>query len=253
MQINGVAFTAGEFQEMTKLLPPLLRAALDSEKGRTTALNWMIDWKLILAEAQRSALDREPDVQAAIAAAREKILVSEYFNRFVKQKISVSEEEVGSYYAKNREEFKSSEAIRVSHILVRSREEAQNVLELLEHGGDFSRIAAERSIDPSRRNGGQMGWVERKILDPDFAKAAFALAESKISGIVHTSLGYHIIRLDDTRPPEYLNYDEVKQRIAEKIKQQLVQELLQQVSKDLRGKATVVTNEDLLRTLGTEN
>ena len=253
LQINDAVFTVNEFQEMTRLLPPILRATLDTEEGRRKALDWIIDWELMLAEARQSGVDREPDVQAAIAAARERIIVSEYFNRLVKQKMVVSDAEVEAYYAKNREEFKSSEAIRVSHILVRSHEEAQDILQGLKHGADFSRLAQEKSVDASRRNGGQMGWLERKIMDPDFANAAFALAKSETSGIVHTSLGYHIIRVDDTRPPEYAEYAAVKQRIAAKLSQQRVQELTQQLAKDLRGKARVVTNEELLQTLKTEH
>jgi peptidyl-prolyl cis-trans isomerase C len=238
---------------MTPQLPPVLRAALENEEGRRKALDWVVDSKLALAEALQKGVAKEPEVQAKIAAARDKIILSEYFSRLAKEKIVDSETELQQFYTKNREEFKLSEAIRVSHILVRTEREARDVLQDLKRGADFSRLARERSVDPSRRNGGQMGWLERKVMDPDFARAASGLAKSEISGIVRTKLGYHIIRVDDTRPPEYAEYATVKQRMGEEIRRQRVQELVRQLKKDLRSKARVVTNEAGLQTLRIEH
>ena len=89
-------------------------------------------------------------------------------------------------------------------------------------------------------------------MDPDFANAAFALPKSEMSGVVHTKLGYHIIRVDETRPPEYSEYAIVKQRIGEMIQRERVQSLMQQLKKDLRSKARVVTHEAGLQALTTE-
>ncbi|MCI0417677.1 MAG: hypothetical protein L0387_11280 [Acidobacteria bacterium] len=102
---------------MTSQLPLILRATLQTGEGRRKALEWIIDSKLMLAEALQRGVEREPEVQAKIAAAREKIIVSEYLTRLAKEKIAVSEAELEEYYTKNREEFKVSEAIRISHIL----------------------------------------------------------------------------------------------------------------------------------------
>lgn len=253
VQINNEVLTVKEFQEMTRQLPLILRATLETEEGRRKALDWIIDSKLMLAEALQREVDREPEVQAKIAAAREKIILSEYFNRLAKEKIVVSETELEEHYTKNREEFKLSEAVRISHILVRSEKEAHEILQDLKQSADFSRLAQERSLDPSRRNGGQMGWLERKVMDPDFANAAFALPKSEMSGVVHTKLGYHIIRVDETRPPEYSEYATVKQRIAEMIQRERVQALMQQLKKDLRSKARVVTHEAGLQALRIEH
>jgi peptidyl-prolyl cis-trans isomerase C len=249
VQINNEILTVKEFQDMTVQLPPVLRASLQNEEGRRKALDWVVDLKLALAEALQSGVEKEPEVQAKIAAARDKIILSEYFNRLAKEKIVVSEAELQGYYTKNREEFKLSEAIRISQILVRSEKEAREILQDLKKGADFARLAKEKSVDPSRRNGGQMGWLERKVMDPDFAKAASALAKSEISGVVRTKLGHHVIRVDDTRPPTYAEYATVKPRVAEEIRRQRVQELMEQLKKDLRSEARVVMNEAGLQAL----
>lgn len=252
VQINNEVLTVREFQEITKRLPLILRASLESEDGRRKALDWVVDSKLMLAEALQTGVEREPEVQAKIAAAREKIVLSEYLSRLVKERVVVSEADLEEYYTRHRAEFRVSEAIRISQILVRSENEAHEILQDLKKGADFSRLAQDKSLDPSRRNGGQMGWLERKVMDPDFAKAAFVLAESEMSGVVHTKLGYHIIRCDETRPPKYSEYATVKQRIAEMIQRERAEALMQQLKKDLRSKAAVVTHEAGLQVLETE-
>src|SRR5437763_13752852 len=65
LQINDAGFSVKDFQEMSTQLPPLLRAALDTEEGRRKALDWIIDWKLMLSAPQRSPVASEPAVRAA--------------------------------------------------------------------------------------------------------------------------------------------------------------------------------------------
>jgi parvulin-like peptidyl-prolyl isomerase len=200
VRIDNEVVTVKDFQEMTGQLPMVLRAGLETEQGRREALDWIIDSKLMLAEALQRGAEKEPEVQARIAAARQSIILSEYFSRLAKEKISVSDAELYEYYTKNREAFKLSDTVRVSHILLRSETEAHETLQELKRGADFSRLAHERSLDPSRRNGGQMGWLERSVMAPEFAAAVSRLTQSEMSGVVHTDFGYHIIRLDETRP-----------------------------------------------------
>lgn len=248
-QIDGKAITVKEFMQRIRQLPPFLQVSMETDEGGRMALDWIIDWELVLADALKKGVDKEPNVEAEMAAAREQIIVSEYLNRQVRDKIVMPETALQEYYTKNREEFKLSEAIKVSHILVRSEKEAQNTLKNLKNGADFSKLARERSIDPSRRNGGQMGWFERSMMDPDFAKAAFALKKGEMSGIVHSQFGYHIIKVDDKRAPEYLEYDKVKGGIREKMVQKQAQVTIEQLRKELRAKEKITINENVLKTI----
>ena len=90
-----------------------------------------------------------------------------------------------------------AEKIRCAHILVEKFTEAQEVLQALKNGADFAKTAEARSIDGSRRRGGDLGWFGRSVMVKPFEQAAFVLQKGQLSDIVKTQFGYHIIkRLD---------------------------------------------------------
>ena len=90
-----------------------------------------------------------------------------------------------------------AEKIRCAHILVEKFSDAQETLQALKNGADFVKTAEARSIDGSRRRGGDLGWFGHGVMVKPFEQAAFALQKGQLSEIVKTQFGYHIIkRLD---------------------------------------------------------
>ncbi|NOY76989.1 MAG: SH3 domain-containing protein [Calditrichaeota bacterium] len=84
--------------------------------------------------------------------------------------------------------------IHAAHILVKDRATAEKILAELKAGAKFSDLAKKYSIDPSAANGGDLGYFHRGDLLPAFEKAVLKLKPGQVSGIVHTKLGYHIIK-----------------------------------------------------------
>jgi parvulin-like peptidyl-prolyl isomerase len=90
-----------------------------------------------------------------------------------------------------------ADKIRCAHILVEKFAEAQQVLDRLKKGEDFAKLATEKSICPSRKKGGDLGWFGHGMMVRPFEQAAFALQKGQLSEVVKTEFGYHIIkRLD---------------------------------------------------------
>jgi peptidyl-prolyl cis-trans isomerase C len=87
-----------------------------------------------------------------------------------------------------------SNKVHCAHILVKTENEVNAVLERLKKGEKFSAIAKDVSICPSKKRGGDLGTFGRGQMVKDFEKAAFALDKGQISGIVKTQFGYHIIK-----------------------------------------------------------
>ena len=87
-----------------------------------------------------------------------------------------------------------TQAIKASHILVKTLEEAKVVRANLESGSSFSALAAHFSTCPSKQNGGDLGFFTRGKMVKPFEDAAFALNVNQISNIVETQFGFHIIK-----------------------------------------------------------
>jgi parvulin-like peptidyl-prolyl isomerase len=87
-----------------------------------------------------------------------------------------------------------ADRIRCAHILVEKESVAKEVLDKLNKGEDFSKLAAQYSIDGSRKRGGDLGFFTRGIMVKEFENAAFSLDKGETSGLVKTQFGYHIIK-----------------------------------------------------------
>ena len=84
--------------------------------------------------------------------------------------------------------------VKVSHILVKKHSEAQQILDEISAGKDFTELAKKYSQCPSGKKGGSLGFITRGQTVKEFEKAAFGLEKGQMSGIVKTDFGYHIIK-----------------------------------------------------------
>jgi parvulin-like peptidyl-prolyl isomerase len=113
-----------------------------------------------------------------------------------------------------------------------ARERAEGLRARLDKGEDFGKLAAENSDCPSKAKKGELGECEPGEMDENFEKAALALEPGKISGVVKTQFGYHIIKLNSKTKAGMKPYDSVKKEIGEELKNKAVQEKVQKVFED---------------------
>ncbi|MBT4540369.1 peptidylprolyl isomerase [Candidatus Woesearchaeota archaeon] len=89
--------------------------------------------------------------------------------------------------------------IRASHILVKTEEEAKQVLGMIEQGNSFEQVAMDKSLCPSKKKGGDLGFFGRQQMVREFEVAAFNLKKGEVSQPVKTQFGWHIIKLTDKK------------------------------------------------------
>ena len=89
--------------------------------------------------------------------------------------------------------------VNASHILVKTEQEANVILFDLKTGKSFEDIAKEKSLCPSGKKGGNLGWFARGQMVKEFEDAAFALKKGEISKPVKTQFGWHIIKVIDVQ------------------------------------------------------
>lgn len=89
--------------------------------------------------------------------------------------------------------------IHAKHILVKTEEEANVILYDLRNGKDFDEIAKEKSLCPSGKKGGDLGWFGKNQMVKEFEKAAFSLKKDELSKPVKTQFGWHIIKVIESK------------------------------------------------------
>ena len=89
--------------------------------------------------------------------------------------------------------------VRAAHILVKTEQEANIVIYDLDHGMFFEEIAKARSLCPSKKKGGNLGWFSNGQMVKEFEKATFKLKKGEISNPIKTQFGWHIIKLNDKK------------------------------------------------------
>ncbi|MFZ1009896.1 MAG: peptidyl-prolyl cis-trans isomerase [Candidatus Sulfotelmatobacter sp.] len=172
-----------------------------------------------------------------------------------KVQVEVTREDLQAYYDQHRDQYRVPEQVKVSHIWVKmplpgtdgkiddkavseAQKRADDLLKQLQGGGKFEDVAKKSSEDPGSSNvGGSLGWISKSQMGPEFEKAVSALDKGKVSGVVKTLDGFHIIRLDDKQDAHMKTLDEVKAQIEPIVKQQKSQQAAQKVAEDLLAAA----------------
>lgn len=89
--------------------------------------------------------------------------------------------------------------IKVSHILVKTQEEAEKLKKEIEEGASFEKLAEKHSLCESKAQKGDIGYNTRGFLIPEFEKVAFNLKKGKIPAIVQTEEGWHLVKVTDIK------------------------------------------------------
>lgn len=165
--------------------------------------------------------------------------------------ITLSDKEVKDYFEKNREKFKEPEKIRLRQILIKipafaSKEEwekgknkAEEILSELKAGKDFAKLAKEFSSDSSREKGGDMGFIHKGRLEPYVEDIAYSLKVGEISDVLQTIYGYHIIKLEERKPPQNTQFSKIKEKLKKDLESIAMEEKKKDWIKGLREKAEI--------------
>lgn len=250
-------------------------------EARKVIVDRMVDDLLVEQEAKKQGIIvREDDVMASISdmMARRRIKLDDFKTSLVKEgssfeaykedvrghlmkmrlatkevksKISVSDDEIGNYYSKNRDIYEGKEAVRLQQILLalpkdadeetrnRIRAEAETILNKLKSGEAFALMAARFSQGPAAQTGGDLGFLEKGTLLPVVDEAAFKLKENELSPVIESPIGFHILKVVDRRGKGVKSLAVVREEIKEEITNEKMEKKLQDWILDLRKKSYV--------------
>lgn len=256
-----VKLTRGDYEVELSRLPPEMRGEFAASPERlTTLLNQILVDKTLASEARAAGVDRDPEVMRHLALEIDRFYAQAELHKIQVDAAAAFDAHTSDYLPKAHEiylidkaKYRMPDEVNASHILFETTKRgdaaalalAQETRAKLLAGADFATVAREVSDDSSvRQNGGSLGWFQATKMDPVFSKAAFALKNvGDISEPVLTQFGYHLIRLDGTRPGRDRTFDEVSKLILDQLKQRYVNEARDGAIAAIRNDPTMKVNQ----------
>ena len=205
-----------------------------SEDERSSVLDQLIALMLVAREGETQGLDDERNIAAELELRRMQFLASATVERFIEDN-PPSESELRELYEERMQNLSGIE-YKARHILVETEEDANEVISLLDAGGDFAALAAEHSTGPTGSSGGDLGWFTPDRMVEPFSNAVQAMEVGSYSATpVRTQFGWHVILLEDSRDQQPPGLDSMRTELETVASRQKIEEYVQ----NLRNRADV--------------
>lgn len=223
--VNGQTVSVAEQKELMKVLAD--RGVKDQKQQLEAARSILAQEKLIEEAAKKANIAQDPAVKALIAERKTEIYSAELVRKNAAAH-PLTDADLKKTYEEVKKQYDPNE-IKVRHILVKTEQEAKDIIKSLNAGGDFAAIAEEKSLDQgTAAQGGEIPFTNiRRIAIPGFAETAMALNKGSLLPVpFHSALGYHVIQLQDKREVPLPSFDALKPQIQNLAAQRQAQQYM---------------------------
>ncbi len=253
-QINGREIRDDEFKMRFSRLTPALKSKYSDEKGKREFLEEIIKRELLLQEARKAGIEKDQVLIDKIEEMRERLILNKFLQREVEGKLVTTDKELEDYYNLHKEEFKSPDEAKISHILVKNEEDAKAVIKRLRKGSDFAKMAREISIDiATKDSGGEMGVIQKGKFHPQLDSVIFSANEGDVSDPVKTERGYHIIKVQKKIPGIPLSFNDAKNILSQRYQIEKRSKVFEDLFTRLKSKANITISDENLKRIEAEN
>jgi peptidyl-prolyl cis-trans isomerase C len=248
ISVGDQKITADDLDHIIQALPAQYRGYY-SGPGKHLLPQYIIQMKVLSAEALKQKLDQTPEVQRMLETARESIL-ADAARRKIEETLPVSDQAVEQLYEKHKQDF---EEVHIRQILIRTqasilsetssptrpplsekdaRQKLEGIRQKILAGADFQQMARENSDDTATASrGGDLGYVSRRTVVPPVADAAFSLLPGKVSEVIPTPYGMDLIKVEDKRTR---SLEEVRSALTTQLRQSQFQEAFKRLESDYK-------------------
>jgi peptidyl-prolyl cis-trans isomerase C len=238
--VNGTQVHESELQLADEIIGRNLPTREVVER-RETLLKMLIDTILLAQVAKDRKIEDEADIQRRITFARNQGLMNHLLAVVGQQ--AVTEETVHKAYEEVVvKAAKEEPELHLRHLFfliqdpkddaaVKAAEKkAEVALGRIKKGEDFAAVAADMSEDPvTKARGGDFSWHVRAELGKEYADAAYKLKKGEVSPLIKTSVGWHIIKLEDQRTRKPMEFEKIRDRVAAMVSNTAQYELVDKV------------------------
>jgi peptidyl-prolyl cis-trans isomerase C len=231
-KVNGTEIHQSELAVAEADIGESLPAEVSPDKRREVLLTYLVNVNLLAQAAEKQKADQSPSFAQRLAFARKKVLVQTLMEQETKK--ATTDAAIKKFYD---DKAKPQTEVHARHILVETEEQAKDVEAQLKKGADFAELAKKLSKDPGS-DGGDLGYITKEQVVPEFGNVAFSLEKGKISAPVKTQFGWHIIKVEDTRERKPPPLEAVKDQIKAKLTQEATEAMMQKLRADAKIEMT---------------
>ncbi|MEG0074259.1 MAG: peptidylprolyl isomerase [Eubacterium sp.] len=210
--VEGKSIYNHDLDALIQQLPEQQQQQFKTHEGRHQLLEELVAQELFYLEGKKEKAEETEEFKAMVEDAKEKLLKTHMIAKFM-QSVTVSDEEIQTYYDENPKQFIAPDSIRASHILLPAEQQAIDIIAEIKSGAKtFEEAAKAYSICPSKDVGGDLNYFSKGKMVPQFEEAAFKLKVGQMSEQpVKTDFGWHIIKVTDEKKSQTIPYDIVKE------------------------------------------
>lgn len=244
-EVDGEKLTMSDFK------------ALKDQRLRLSAENIVKEWidrKVIDHEALSRNYQNLPEIKDKIKRYQDQLLKNIYIENLVKTviipRINIDEEILKNYYSEHKKDFMKPLRYKMQVITVETEKEANEILENLKNGADFSWLAKRKSKDNLSQKSGEMGWVTAKELPEQLRQNLGKLKPGDFSDILKFDESeYAIYMLKEVSKEEYEEFENVKDLIFKAYFNEKVKEILNNVINNLKKDAEIKIYDENIKFL----
>jgi peptidyl-prolyl cis-trans isomerase C len=154
------------------------------------------------------------------------------------EKTPITDEMLKAEYKRQLDALAGTDQFLLSQIVLSNEVDAKAALKAIQNGDNFDKIAKERSIDGSKSNGGNLGWVMPSQIIPAISNVMVNLKKGTVSAApIQTQAGWHIIKVEDKRSFKAPSFEESKQQLTQALLLQMRNEYIQKLVKSSKVEA----------------
>ena len=234
-KVDGLPIYQSEVDAIVADVGDQAKTQMSPADLQSRVVDRLIDVKLAGEKASASKLDQDPLVQQRLHMVQITTVADTYMDRTARALIT--DEVLKAKYDELTKQVTPPQEVHARHILVKTEQEAKDIIAQLKKGGDFEKLAKEKSTDPgSGESGGDLGYFTKDKMVPEFADAAFKMNAGQISDApVHSQYGWHVIQVLDKRAQPLPAFDTVKPQLTNLV----LQDEEKKVMEDMRKTAKI--------------
>jgi peptidyl-prolyl cis-trans isomerase C len=249
---KGGQVTVGEFVEQFNSMPPMYRPKLDEKEKIGEIAFQSIVRDLLVEIARDQKLENSEDFKESWLNSVEQEMIKRMRGEVILKGVGITDEEIKNYYDTHRDRYEKPAEVQVKEILVKTEEEATDILNQLKRGANFEKLAEEKTIRTYVKNkGGDLGSFPRTRY-PELFDAAFQMEKGELKGPIKINdrqfgESYAVIKLIEKKQAEKTPLDEIKDQVTVQARREKDNRIFNQWIDEQKARLTIKIDEEVLK------